>query len=152
MKKILEISFFYFCASKIMIRWRMVNEIRCVTDVIVIPHLGLCFSLLPPWEPKKIKFWKNKEKLLEISSFYIYVPKFTIGWSTVPEIYSATDGQMDGRTDERTDRRKKWYIEVNAPCKRHAFFTTHKNQDKKGLDRRWKACPKVKLHGLISRA
>ena len=36
----LEISSFYICVPKIMIRWYMVSEIWCVTDVIVISHLG----------------------------------------------------------------------------------------------------------------
>ena len=48
MKKTLEISSFYICAPKIMIRWCMVPEIWCVTDVIVISHFGLFFALLPP--------------------------------------------------------------------------------------------------------
>ena len=54
------------------------------------------------------------KKHLEISSFYISVPKITIRWCTVPEIWCATDGQ--------TDRWKKWHIEVGAPPKKHASF------------------------------
>ena len=36
-------------------------------------------------------FKKNKEKHLEISLFHTCVPKILMIWSTVPEIYSATD-------------------------------------------------------------
>ena len=46
--KHLEISSLYICVPKIMIRWRTVPEIWCVTDVIVISHSGLFFALLPP--------------------------------------------------------------------------------------------------------
>ena len=44
------------------------------------------FALLPPKNPKNQNFgkWKN---LLEISSFYKCVPKITIMWRTVPEIW-----------------------------------------------------------------
>ena len=41
-------------------------------------------------KPEKSKFWKNGKKLLEISSFYICLPKATIIWGTVPEIWSET--------------------------------------------------------------
>ena len=46
-KKTLEISSFYICVPKIMIRWCMVPEIWCVTDVIIF-HFRLFFPLLPP--------------------------------------------------------------------------------------------------------
>ena len=41
-------------------------------------------------KPEKWEFWKKWKKLLEISSFYRYVPKTTIIWGTVPEIRSET--------------------------------------------------------------
>ena len=46
-KKHLEISSFYICVPKIMIRWCTVPEIWCVTDVIIF-HFGSFFALLPP--------------------------------------------------------------------------------------------------------
>ena len=46
-KKHLEISSFYICVPKIMIRWCMVPEIWCMTDVIIF-HFGPFFALLPP--------------------------------------------------------------------------------------------------------
>ena len=48
LKKYLEISSFYIYVPRTMIRWRMVPEIWCVTDVIIISHFGLFFGLLPP--------------------------------------------------------------------------------------------------------
>ena len=47
-KKHLEISSFYICVPKIMIRWCTVPEIWCMTDVTVISHFGLFLALLPP--------------------------------------------------------------------------------------------------------
>ena len=43
-KKCLEILSFYICVAKIMIRWCMVPEIWCVTDLIVNSHFGLFFD------------------------------------------------------------------------------------------------------------
>ena len=67
---------------------------------------------------RKIKILKKWKKTLEISSFYVRVPKFMIRWCTVTEICYATDGRTDGQTDGWTDRRKKWHIEVGAPPKK----------------------------------
>ena len=55
-------------------------------------HLRIPFwHLLMNFEkPKKSEFWINETKLLEISSFYTCVPKTTIIWGTVPEIWSET--------------------------------------------------------------
>ena len=52
--------------------------------------LGHFLPFHPPKTPKNQNFdkWTN---LLEISSFYTYVPKITIIWCTVPEIWSETD-------------------------------------------------------------
>ena len=75
----------------------------------ILGHFSLFY---PPNSPKNQNFKKMK-KSLEISSFYICVPKIKIRWCTVPEIYCATDG----RTNERKDGWKKWHIEVGAPPK-----------------------------------
>ena len=56
-KKYLEISSFCICVPKSMIRWCMVAEIWCMTDVIVISH----FLPFYPQQPKKSKFWKNEK-------------------------------------------------------------------------------------------
>ena len=47
---------------------------------------------------------KKKKKRLE-TSFYTRVPKIITRWCTVPEIWSATEGQtqMDGRMDGKSD-------------------------------------------------
>ena len=47
-KTCLEISSFYMCVPKVMIRWCTVPEVWCMTDVIVISHSGLFFAFLPP--------------------------------------------------------------------------------------------------------
>ena len=49
------------------------------------------FCYFTPQQPKKPKFWKNEKKCLEISSFYICVPKIIIRWCTVPEIWCVAD-------------------------------------------------------------
>ena len=69
-KNLLEISSFYTCVPKI--TWCTVPEIQSETDRTFC-HSGLLFALLPPYGPKKSKFWKN-EKNLKILSFYKYVP------------------------------------------------------------------------------
>ena len=64
-----------------------------------------------PYTTQKTKILKKMEKNpLEISSFYIYIPKIMIRWCMVPEIWCATDS----RTDRWTE---KWHIEVGAPPK-----------------------------------
>ena len=55
---------------------------------------------------QQIQILKKWKEHLEISSFYICVPKTMIRWCTVPEIWCRTDGQ------------KKWHIEVGAPPKK----------------------------------
>ena len=80
LKKYLEISSFYISISKITIIYYTVPEIRRiwrVTDVIVIFHFGLFFAFYHPNSPENGNFQKVK-KPLEISSFYICVPKVPI--------------------------------------------------------------------------
>ena len=59
----MEISSFYICVPKILIRWCTVPVIRWVTDVIVISHFGLFFAALPPKKSAKnikiLKKWKK---------------------------------------------------------------------------------------------
>ena len=50
------------------------------------------FCPFTPLTAQKIKILKKWKKHLEISSFYICVPKIMIRWCTVPEIWCATDG------------------------------------------------------------
>ena len=59
------------------------------------------FTPLTAWKIKILKKWKKR---LEISSFYISVPKIMTRWCTDPEICCATDGRMDRRTDGRTEK------------------------------------------------
>ena len=96
----LEISSFYTCVLKIMIISYTVPEIWCVTDVIVIFHPGLFFALTA----QKIKILKKWKKCLEISSFYICVPKLMIRSCMVLEIWCLRDRQTDRRPDGQTNR------------------------------------------------
>ena len=54
-----------------------------------------------PNDPKTQNF-KKWQKCLEIS-FYTFVPKIMLTWSTVPEIWCATDRPTEGWTDGETD-------------------------------------------------
>ena len=91
-KKSLEISSFYICIPKIMIRWCTVPEIWHMTDAIVIFHFRIFFALLKKWQ-----------KYLEKSSFYICAPKIMTRWCIVPEIWC--------EMDRRTNRWKNWHID-----------------------------------------
>ena len=57
------------------------------------------FCPFTPVTAQKIKILEKWRNRLEISSFYIRVPKFMIRSCTVPEIYWATDGRTDGKSD-----------------------------------------------------
>ena len=50
----------YTCVPKITIIWHTVPEIRSETDILFC-HFGPLFALLPPYGPKKSKFWKNEK-------------------------------------------------------------------------------------------
>ena len=82
--------------------WDMVRDrCNCYFSFWVI------FCPFTPLTAQKIKLLKKWKKMLEISSFYICIPKIMIRWCMVPEICCATDGWTDGQ--------KKWHIEVGAP-------------------------------------
>ena len=61
-KKGLEISSFYKCVLKIIIRSCMVPEIWRVTDVIVTSHFWANFCPFTPLNTKKSKFKKNEKE------------------------------------------------------------------------------------------
>ena len=63
------------------------------------------FCPFTPLTAQKVKINKKKwKKCLEISSFYICVPKIMIRWYTVPEIWCTTDKWTDGQTQKVTYR------------------------------------------------
>ena len=88
-KKLLEISSFYTCVPKSTIVWGTVPEIQSDTDRIFW-HFGSLFPFYP-LTTQKIKTLKKCKKCPEMSSFYSYVPKITIIWCMLSEIWSATD-------------------------------------------------------------
>ena len=81
-KKVLEISSFYTSVPKITIICYTVPQIWHVTDLIVILHFGLFFTLTA----QKIIIQKKWKKTLEILSICNSVPKMMIICYTVPEI------------------------------------------------------------------
>ena len=80
---------FYTCVPKTSMTWFTVPEIWSVADgnwqfwVIFSP-----FSLI---KTKQIRILKSWKKLLEISLYYACVPKITIIWCMVPQIWIETD-------------------------------------------------------------
>ena len=56
-----------------------------------------------PLTAQKIKTLKEWKKNLEISSFYICVPKIMIRWCTVPGMWYAKDGRTDRPMDRKSD-------------------------------------------------
>ena len=48
-----------------------------------IPQNFLLAFIVELWKTRKSELWKTEKKLLEISSFYTYVPKTTIVWGTL---------------------------------------------------------------------
>ena len=89
-KNCLEMSSFYIYVPKIMIKWCTIPEIWCVTDVIIF-HFWAIFCSFTPLTARKIKILKKWKNCLEISSFYIYVPKIMFRWCMIPEIWCMTD-------------------------------------------------------------
>ena len=74
------------------------------------------FCTFTPLTSQKINILKKWNKHLEISPFYISLPKVMTRWCTVPEICCATDGWTDGRTEKVT-------YKVGAPPKN--LFSFH---------------------------
>ena len=101
-KKSLETSSFYNGAPKIMIIWYTVPEIWCMTDVIVIFHFGLFFSLLQSKkQSKKSRFKKMKKTPGDIIILLMYAKNYD------QMMYGSWDRVHDGRTDRQLDRWKK---------------------------------------------
>ena len=71
-----------------------------------------------PLTARKIKILKKWKKVLDISSFHIYVPKIIIRWCTVPEVWCAMDGQtVEGGMDGKCDI-KRWVPNLtNITCR-----------------------------------
>ena len=76
--------------------------------------LGYFLPFHPPNSPKS---QNKKKKTLEMSSFYLCVPKIMIRWCMVPETWCTTDERIDGRTDGQKDGQEKSNTEVGAHLK-----------------------------------
>ena len=62
------------------------------------------FCPFTPFTTQKINISQKWKKHMEISSFYMCVPKMKIRWCTFPKIWCTTGGQADGQMDEKSDR------------------------------------------------
>ena len=96
MRKQLEISPFYICVPKIMIRWCTVPEKWCVTDIIVFLILG----------------YQNFEKNKKSTRGYHFASVYQKLWSDGVWFLRYGVRQMDGQTNRQTDSQKKWHLEV----------------------------------------
>ena len=81
-KKLLKISSFYTCVTKTTIIWSTVLwDTEWDRQKFLLLWAIFCYSTcLTTWKIKILKTWK---KHLEMSSFYTFVTKTTIIWSTV---------------------------------------------------------------------
>ena len=92
--------------------WDMVFD-RCICYFL---FWAIFCPFMPPYlAAQKIKIFKRWETFLEISSFYICVPKTMIRWCKVTEISCMMDGWMVGWTDGWTHGQKKGHMEVGTP-------------------------------------
>ena len=67
-KKHMKILSFYTCMAYMTIIWCMVPEIRSMADRICC-HFGLFFTLIPPYGPRKSKFWKHENNIWRYYEF-----------------------------------------------------------------------------------
>ena len=81
---------FYTCVPKITKNHVMYGSWDTEWDRIFF-HFGSFFALLPLNNMENQNFENKKKKCLEMSSFYIWVPKITIIWCVLPEIWNVTD-------------------------------------------------------------
>ena len=87
-KQLLEISSFYTSVPKTTLIWGMLLETQWDRQTILL--FRAIFCPFNPLKTRKIKILKKSEIHLEMSSFYICVPKIMI-WCMLPEIWSITD-------------------------------------------------------------
>ena len=85
---------FYTSVPKIMIICYTVLEIWLMTCNFYFSFWAIFCPFTPP-TAQKLRIFKKWEKPLEISLFYISVPKIMFRWYTVPEIWCATDRWME---------------------------------------------------------
>ena len=91
-KNCLRHHHFTHAYQKTKIRWGMVSEIHSETHKNFLSFWAIFCTLTSLTTLEiKIKKKKKKKRYLEMSSFYFCVPKFTIIWCMLPEIWSATD-------------------------------------------------------------
>ena len=98
--------------------WDMVHD-RCSCLFLI---LGYFLHFYPLTTAQKIKIKKKWKKHLQISSFYISVPKIMIRWCTVPAIWCMIDvivishfGLFHPLTAQKIKILKKWkkHLEIS---------------------------------------
>ena len=67
--------------------WHLLMTWRTLMNILILLTLGHLLPFYPHKNPK-IKILKNEKNFLKISSFYTCVPKITIIWCMIPEIWS----------------------------------------------------------------
>ena len=109
-KKHLEISSFYTSIPKIMVICYTVPEIWCVTDVLVVFHLGYFLSFKPLPTAEKIKIKK-------VPGDIIILYMCTKNYDQMR--YGSWNMMRDRRTDRRTEKR---HIEVGSHLKSKCWY------------------------------
>ena len=108
-----EISSFYISVPRTMVRWHMVPEIWCLTDVIVISHFWAIFYRFTPLTAQKNQYFeKMRTTLGEIIILHMCTKNYD------QMMYGSWDMVRNRRMDGQTDGHKKWHIEVGAPPKK----------------------------------
>ena len=77
----------YFLTPVYQKPWYDLQLFRYIVWQTETGNFGSFFCTFTPLKPNKSEFWKNKKKMLEITSFYRCAPKTTIIWGTVPLIW-----------------------------------------------------------------
>ena len=86
---LLKILSFYTCVPKTSIIWGTVPKIQSETQNFL--SFWAIFTLLH-YQSRKSKFWKNKKSIWRCCHFlYTCIPKITITWCMLPEIWSVRD-------------------------------------------------------------
>ena len=89
-KNLLKILSFYKCVPKTSIIWGTVLKIQSETQNFL--SFWAIFTLLHSYQSRKSKFWKNKKSIWRCCHFlYTCIPKITITWCMLPEIWSVRD-------------------------------------------------------------
>ena len=112
--KHLEISSFYICAWKIMIRWCMVPEIWCVTDRQTDGRMDGWTDAQMDWQTDgRTNGWTDRRTDRQMDGWTDEMDGRMDRWTD-----RQTDGWMDGITDGQTDRQMDGWTDTQTDRKR----------------------------------